>query len=59
MGAIKLKKTSQSAASAIMQFKGFSMQIGNYRAYATISRNEFSKNDEDLRKNPTEETIVL
>ena len=35
------------------------MQIGNYRAYATIPRKEFSKNDQDLRKYPTEATIVM
>ena len=35
------------------------MQIGNYRAYATIPRNEFSKIDQDLRKNPTEATSVV
>ena len=37
----------------------FSMAIGNYRAYATIPRNDFSKNDNYLRKNPTEATIVM
>ena len=37
------------------------MQIGNYRACATIIilRNEFSKNEGDFRKNPTEAIIVL
>ena len=35
------------------------MQISYYRAYATIPRNEFSKIDQDLRKNPTEATIVV
>ena len=35
------------------------MQIGNYRAYATMPRNEFSTNNQDLRKNPIEATIVL
>ena len=34
------------------------MQIGNYRAYATMPRNEFSTNDKDFRKNPTLATIV-
>ena len=34
------------------------MQIGHYRANATIPRNEFSKNDQDMRKNPTEATII-
>ena len=29
-----------------MQFCGFGMQIGNYRAYATMPRNEFSTNCE-------------
>ena len=42
-----------------MHFCAFSMQIGNYIAYATIPRNEFSKIDQDLRKNPTEATIVV
>ena len=28
------------------------MQTGNYRAYATMPRNEFSTNDQDLRNNP-------
>ena len=28
--------------------------IGNYRAYATKPRNEFSKNNQDLQKNRTE-----
>ena len=35
------------------------MQIGNYRACATILRNEFSENDQDLQMNPTEATVVL
>ena len=41
-----------------MQFCVFSMQICNYRAYSTIPRNEFSKNDQDCRKNTTDMTIV-
>ena len=35
------------------------MQIGDNRANATIPRNEFSKNDQDLQKNHTESTIVV
>ena len=35
------------------------MQIGDYRTYATITRNEFSKNDQDLRKTHQEATIVV
>ena len=37
----------------------FSMQIGNNRAYATIPSNEFSKNDQQLRKYPTEAITVV
>ena len=33
--------------------------MGNYRAYATIPRNEFSKNNQDLQKNPAEAKIVI
>ena len=42
-----------------MHFCVFSMQIGDYRAYATILRNEFSENDQDLRNNPTETTMIV
>ena len=59
IGRHQIERTSQSAACAIMQFCAFNMQIGNYRAYATIPRNEFSTNDQDLRKNPKEATIFL
>ena len=55
----QIEKTLQSAAFVILHFCAFSIQIGNYRAYATIQRNEFSKNNQDLRKNPTEATIVV
>ena len=55
----QIEGSPQSAAFAIMQFCVISMQNGNFRDYATIPRNEFSKNDQDFRKNPTEATIVL
>ena len=42
-----------------MEICAFSMQIGNYKVYATIPRNELSKNDQDLRKIHTEATIVF
>ena len=35
------------------------MQIGNFSAYATMLSKEFSKNDQDLRKDPTEEKCLL
>ena len=40
-----------------MQFCEFRVQIDNYRAYATIPRNEFSTNDQDLWNNHTDATI--
>ena len=43
----------------IIQCCAFGMLIGSYRAQATIVANEFIKNDQDLRNNPTEATIVL
>ena len=43
----------------MMQLCAFGMQIGNYRAYATMRRNEFGTNYQDLQKNPIEATIVL
>ena len=55
----QIERISQIAAFVIMHFCSFSMQIGNYRVYATIPRNEFSKIDQDLQKNPTEASIVV
>ena len=53
IGRHQIERTSRSAAFVIMQFCAFSMQIGNYRAYPIIPRNEFSKNDQELRQNPS------
>ena len=42
-----------------MKLCAFGVQIGNYRAYATMPRNKFSTNDQDLRNNPTEANCLV
>ena len=58
---MKLREPRKVQLLQLCNLFAFSMQIGNYRACATIIilRNEFSKNEGDFRKNPTEAIIVL
>ena len=58
-GRHQIERTLRNAVFAIMQFCVFCIQISNKRAYATIRKNEFSKNNQDFRKKPTEATMVL
>ena len=53
------EKSSQSVASEIRRFCSISMQIGHYKTYATMIKNEISKNCQDFWINPAEVTTVV
>ena len=46
-GAIKLREPRKAQNLKLFAFCAFSMQIGNYRAYATILGNKFSKHHKE------------
>ena len=54
-----IEERSQSVASEIMQFSSFRMQIGHYKTYATMFKNELSRNCQDLRKKILQERVFV